>query len=134
MQKYGIIEIEVEDTVKVVAETIGVIVTSIGCMQGSPLPLLYHSIGKESSMNEVSRQSVEMDKLKKEKEKLIQENLQLMDSIDFLTQSLLWAVQAEDFQEGGKARKGWESISGRVELEINKIKKLKENKNYWNIR
>ena len=73
-------------------------------------------------------------KLMKERDKLEADNRHLMETVDFLTEALLWAGQAEDFQEGGRARKGWESIDKRITEERKKVKELKKEKSYWNIK
>jgi len=85
-------------------------------------------------MNELTRQALDIEKLRKENEKLIQENRMLMDSVDFFTQALLWTGGAEEFKKEGKAKEGWDNILARLTQEISRIEKMKKDKNYWNIR
>ena len=72
----------------------------------------------------------ERNELKKREEELISENLRLIEAVWFLTEALLWTSGADDFKEGGRARKGWENIKPRLDEEIETVKELKKKKGY----
>ena len=73
-------------------------------------------------------------KLKKDVERLIVENMELINSVETLQEIVQWCGGADDFQEGGKARVGWEKVLLVLEDAYKKLKNIKKNKESWSIR
>ena len=51
---------------------------------------------------------IKLNEMEKELEEYHTENLSLFISVEQLYEMLVWCGGSEDFQEGGKARIGWE--------------------------
>jgi len=72
--------------------------------------------------------------LKKDNEQLREDNLMLVRDLEEQHSIIMWCGGSDDFSVGGKARAGWEKVMLIIEKNDKKIKKLKEDKKYWNIR
>ena len=83
----------------------------------------------------MNRMTEENLKLKHEKTVLVVANRELISLVEELTIGLIWCGGSDDFAQGGKAVQGWDN--GIKPLIINakeRIKKIKEDKDYWDIR
>ena len=77
---------------------------------------------------------IDNEKLKKENEQLIEDNLMLIRDLEEQQEIIMWCGGSDDFAIGGKARIGWEKILPIIKEKSKKVKKMKEDKKYWNIR